>query len=74
MLGLILIPKLHSDLRRNARIIDNELNIGLETLADGIQRQQATRSLSRDWSDATAAFQDPELACLFVRLGNARRC
>ena len=39
---------------------------------NSIQRQQATRNLSRDWSDAVASYQDPELACLYIRLGNDR--
>ncbi len=54
-------------------VVISLLFVGIEIKQNNnIQRQQATRSLSRDWSDATAAFQDPELACLFVRLGNER--
>ena len=47
--------------------------VGIEVNQNtSIQKQQATRSLSRDWSDATASYQDPELACLYIRLGNDR--
>ena len=54
-------------------VVISLLFVGIEVKQNNnIQRQQATRSLSRDWSDATASFQDPELACLFVRLGNER--
>ena len=43
--------------------------VGLEVQQNNkIQKQSATRSLARDWSNAVAAYQDPELACLFVRL------
>ena len=38
-----------------------------------IQKQLATRSLARDWNTAAAAYQDPELACLFIRLMNSEK-
>ena len=54
-------------------VVISLLFVGIEiSRNNSIQRQQATRSLSRDWSDVIASFQDPELACLFIRLGNDR--
>jgi len=54
-------------------VVISLLFVGVEVQQNNnIQKQQATRSLARDWSDATAAYQDPEIACLFVRLGNDR--
>jgi hypothetical protein len=47
--------------------------VGIEVKQNNsIQIQQATQNLSRDWSDVVAAYQDPNLACLFIRLGNDR--
>lgn len=37
-----------------------------------IERQLATRSLVRDWSDAAAAYTDPDLACLSMRMMSDR--
>lgn len=54
-------------------VIISLIFVGIEIQQNNdIQRQQATRELSRDWSDAIASYQDAELACLFVRLGNDR--
>jgi hypothetical protein len=54
-------------------VIVSLIFVGVEVNRNNrIQRQQATRDLSRDWSDATASYQDPELACLYIRLGNDR--
>jgi len=47
--------------------------VGVEVQQNNqIQRQTATRSLVRDFSDAYRAFADPEIACLFIRLVNDR--
>lgn len=40
--------------------------------SNDIERQLATRSLVRDWSDAAAAYADPDLACLSMRMMNDR--
>ena len=54
-------------------VVVSLLFVGVEVQQNNqIQKQQATRSLVRDWSDAITAYTDPELACLFVRLGNDR--
>ena len=37
-----------------------------------ISKGNRPRAAWRDWSHASAAFQDPDLACLFVRPGNDR--
>ena len=43
--------------------------VGLEVQQNNIiQNQMATRSLARDWTNAITAYQDPDLACLWVRL------
>ena len=47
--------------------------VGVEVQQNNqIQKQLATRSLVRDWSDAYAAYIDPEISCLFLRLNNDR--
>ena len=54
-------------------VIISLIFVGIEIQQNNsIQRQQATRNLSRDWSDAISSYQDPNLACLFIRLGNDR--
>ena len=56
-----------------AAVVLSLLFVGIEVQQNNnIQKQLATRSLVRDWSDAVAAYADPELACLFVRFGNDR--
>ena len=43
--------------------------VGLEIQQNNeIQKQMATRSLARDWSNAVASYQDPEISCLWLRL------
>ena len=45
------------------------LFVGYEVQQNGVaQKQLATRSLVRDWSDAVATLEDPDLACLSHRL------
>jgi hypothetical protein len=45
------------------------LFVGYEVQQNSIaQKQLATRSLVRDWSDAVATLEDPNLACLSHRL------
>ncbi len=52
-------------------VVISLLFVGVEVQRNNqIQEQLATRSLVRDWSNAIAAYTDPEIACLFVRLGN----
>ncbi len=54
-------------------VVISLLFVGVEVQRNNqIQEQLATRSLVRDWSNAIAAYTDPEIACLFVRLGNDR--
>ena len=46
--------------------------VGYEVHQNSVaQKQLATRSLVKDWSDAVAALEDPELACLSHRLATA---
>jgi hypothetical protein len=50
-------------------VVISLLFVGFEVQQNNrIQKQVATRSLVRDWSDAYIAYQDPGLACLWVRL------
>jgi len=61
------------ELVASVAVVISLIFVGIEVKQNNsIQRQQATRNLSRDWSDATASYQDPELACLYIRLGNDR--
>ncbi len=54
-----------------AAVVASLIFVGIEVQQNNkIQKQQATRSLARDWNDAMAAYLDPDLACLFVRLMN----
>ena len=47
------------------------LFVGYEVQQNGVaQKQLATRSLVRDWSDAVATLEDPDLACLSHRLSS----
>lgn len=54
-------------------VVVSLIYVGVEVQQNNqIQKQIATRSLVRDFSDAYGAFVDPEIACLFLRLGNDR--
>jgi len=44
-------------------VVASLLFVGFEVQqSNDIEKQLATRSLVRDWSDAAAAYSDPELA------------
>jgi hypothetical protein len=62
-----------AELIGSVAVIISLLFVGMEVRQNNqIQRQLATRTLVRDWSDAYAAYTNPEIACLFLRLGTER--
>ncbi len=57
------------ELAASVAIVITLLFVGFEVQQNNkLQRQVATRSMVRDWSDTVVAWQDPQLACLWVRL------
>jgi hypothetical protein len=65
------LDKVHKTLEIAAAIavVMSLVFVGFEIKQNNeIQRQLATQSLVRDWSNAVKAYQDPELACLWLRL------
>jgi len=69
------LKKIHKigELAAAIAVVISLLFVGFEVQQNNqIQIQQATRSLVRDWNDASVPFQDPEIACLWIRLMNDR--
>jgi hypothetical protein len=65
------LDKVHKTLEMAGAIavVISLIFVGLEIQQNNeIQRQMATQSLVRDWSNAVEAYQDPELSCLWLRL------
>ena len=69
------LKKIHrvGELSAAIAVVVSLIFVGIEVQQNNqIQKQQATRSLVRDWSNAAASYQDPEISCLWIRLMNDR--